>query len=49
MILKNILQKKKLSMRLQITHGLHTVHLMNQKTNGVTTEEKTVWKCFVNI
>ena len=49
MILKNILQKKKLSISPQVTHGLHAVHLMNQKTNGVITEEKTVWKCFVKI
>ena len=28
---------------------LHVVHLINQKTNGFITEEKTVWKCFVKI
>ena len=49
MILKNLLEKKKLSIRLQVTHGLHGVPLMNQKTNGVITQEKTVWKRFVNI
>ena len=41
--------EKKLSISLQVTHGLHAVHLINQKTNGVITEEKTVWKCFVKI
>ena len=30
-----------------IIHWLHVVHLIHQKTNGVTTEETTVWKCFV--
>ena len=29
MILKNLLQKKKLSIRLQVTRGLHADHLMN--------------------
>ena len=28
---------------------LHAVHLMNQKTNGVITEKKAVWKRFVKI
>ena len=41
--------EKKLSIRLQVTHELHSVHLMNQKTNGVITEEKTLWKCFVKV
>ena len=40
---------KKRSMSLQVTHGLHAVHLMHRKTNEVITEEKTVWKCFVKI
>ena len=26
---------------------LHVVHLMHEKTNGVITEGKTLWKCFV--
>ena len=47
MILKNLLQRKKLSIHLQVIHGLHTVHLMYQKTNLVITEEKTIWECFV--
>ena len=38
---------KKLSMSLQVTHGLHVVHLIHQKTNKVITEEKTVWKGFL--
>ena len=41
--------EKKAEHHLQFTHGLHVVHLMNQKTNWVITEEKTVWKCFVKI
>ena len=39
--------KKKLSIRFQITHELHVVHLMHLKTNRDITEKKTVWKCFV--
>ena len=46
-LVKSSTEKKKLSIRLQVIHGLHTVHLMHQKTNLVITEEKTVWKCFV--
>ena len=46
---KNLLLKKTLSISLQVTHGLHVIHLINQKRNGVITEEKTVWKCFVDI
>ena len=46
-ILKNLTQRKKLSMCLQVTHGLHAVHLMHQKTNLVITEGKTVWKSFI--
>ena len=34
--------EKKLSIRLHVTHGLHVVHLMHQKTNLVITEGKTV-------
>ena len=41
-ILKNLIQRKKLSILLQVTHGLHVVHLMHQKTNLVITEGKTV-------
>ena len=41
--------EKKLSINLQVTHGLHVVHSINQKPNGIITEEKTVWKSFVKI
>ena len=40
--LTNLTLRKKLSIRLQVTHGLHVVHLMHQKTNLVITEGKTV-------
>ena len=43
------LLKKKLSIHLQFTHGLHAVPLIHQKTNGVIAEEKTAWTCFVKI
>ena len=46
---KNLIQKKKLGIYLQVTHGLHAVHLRHQKTNGTIIEEKTVWKSFVKI
>ena len=42
-------EKKKLSINLQVTHGLHAVHLINKKPNGIIIEEKTVWKNFVKI
>ena len=41
--------ERKANMSLQVTHGLHVVHLMHQKTNEVITEEKTAWKGFLNI
>ena len=41
--------EKKLSMNLQVTHGLHVVHSINQKPNGIIIQEKTVWKDFVKI
>ena len=46
---KKSFTEKKLSIRFMVTHWLHVVHLINQKTNGFITEEKTVWKCFVKI
>ena len=46
-ILKNLIQRKKLSILLEVTHGLHAVHLMHPKTNLVIIEKKTVWKSFV--
>ena len=33
--------EKKLSIRLQVTHGIHAVHLMHQKANLVITEGNT--------
>ena len=36
-------------MSLQVIHGLHAVHLMHQKTNGVITDKKTAWENFLNI
>ena len=47
--IKIFYRKKKLSICLQVAHGLNVVYLINQKTNGVITEEKTIWKCFVKI
>ena len=34
----NLTQREKLSMNLQVTHGIKFVHLMHQKTNKVITE-----------
>ena len=45
-ILKNLTQRKKLSIRLRVTQCLQIVHLMKQKTNLILTEGKTVWKAF---
>ena len=44
---KNLIQRKKLSIHLQVTHGLHVVCLMHQKTKYVITKGETVWKSFV--
>ena len=33
----------------QVTHRLYVVYSINQKRNGIITEEKTVWKSFVKI
>ena len=44
-ILKNLAQREKLSIYLQVTHGVQFLHLMHQKTNVVITESKT--KSFV--
>ena len=46
-ILKNIIQRKKLSIRLLVTHCLQVVRLTQQKTNLIVTKVKTVWKGFV--
>ena len=47
--LKKSSTEKKLKICLRVIHGLHVVHLINQKTNGVITELKTVWKYLVKI
>ena len=44
-ILKNLAQREKLSIYLQVTYGVQFLHLMHQKTNVVITESKT--KSFV--
>ena len=41
--------EKKLNINLQVTRGSHVVHLINQKLNGIITEEKTAWKSFAKI
>ena len=46
-ILKNLTQRKKLSIHLLVTHCLQIVHLMKQKTNSTVKKTKTVWKGFV--
>ena len=48
-ILKNLTQRKKLSTQLLFTHCLQIVHLMQQTTNLIFTERKTVWKDFGKI
>ena len=48
-ILKILIQSKKLSVNLQDTHGVQYAHLMMQKTNTILTEERIVLKSFVNI
>ena len=39
-ILKNLIQIKKLSIRLLVTHCLQIVHLTQQKTNLIVTQVK---------
>ena len=47
-IMKNFIQrKKKLSIRLLVTHCLQIVHLIQQKPNLIFTEVKILWKGFV--
>ena len=43
-ILKNLIQRKKLSIHLLVTPCLQIVHLMQQRINSIETEVKTVWK-----
>ena len=45
--IEKLIQRKKLSIRLLVTHCLQIVHLMQQKSNLVVTNAKTVWKCSV--
>ena len=45
-ILKNLIQRKKLSIYLLAIHCLQIIHLIKQKMNLVVTEAKTVWKGF---
>ena len=49
MILKNLIQRKKLSIYLLVIHCLQIVHLVQQKTYLIVTEGKTLWKGFVKI
>ena len=48
-ILKNLIQGKKLSMHLLVTHFLQVLHLIQQKISLIVTEGKTVWKGFVKV
>ena len=48
-ILKILIQRKKLSINLQDTHGVQYAHLMIQKTNTIFIEERIVLKSFVKI
>ena len=46
-ILKNLIQKKKLSIRLLLTHCLQIVCFIRQKTNLIVTKVQIIWKGFV--
>ena len=46
-ILKNLIQRKKLSTRLLAIHCLEIVHMMQQKISLILTGPNTVWKSFV--
>ena len=46
---KSYTEKKKLSIHLLVTHCLQIVHLMQQKTNLIVTDVKSVLKGFVKI
>ena len=48
-ILKILIQRKKLSTNLQDTHGVQYAHLMIQKTNAIFIGERIVLKSFVKI
>ena len=45
--LKDLTQRKKLSIRLLAIHCLQIVHLMQQKISLIVTETMIVWKTFV--
>ena len=36
-VMQKIFYRKKQGIHIQVTHGLHAVHLMNQKTNRIIT------------
>ena len=46
-ILKNLTQEKKLCIHLLVIQCLHIVHLTQQKTNLIFTEEKIVLNDFI--
>ena len=48
-ILKILIQRRKLSINLQDTHGVQYARLMIQKTNTIFIEERIVLKSFVKI
>ena len=48
-ILKILIQRKKLSINLQDTHGVQYAHLMIQKTDAIFIGEKIVLKSSVKI
>ena len=48
-ILKILVQRKKLSINLQDTHGVQYAHLMIQKANAIFIGERIVLKIFVKI
>ena len=47
-ILKNLIQTKKLSIHLLVTHCLQIAPLIQQKTNLISTKTNTVWKGLVS-
>ena len=46
---KSYTEKKKLCITLLVIQFLQVVHLIQQKTNLIVTDVKTVWKGFVRI
>ena len=45
----SFVQRKKLTINLQDTHGVQYAHLMVQKTNAIFIGERVVFKSFVKI